>query len=489
MKRFFLLFSAAVIGLLGVLMINTLLYSSRQVVVTPLPHTASINAEATLRLAEAIRIPTISPSGETEDYRHEFIRFHQWLESQFPKTHALMTRQVIGEYSLLYQWPGSNPALKPVLYMAHMDVVPADTTDPEFWAHPPFSGDIADGFVWGRGTLDDKASLMGLMEAAETLISQGFQPEQTLYFAFGHDEELGGSEGNQKIVSYLQEQGITLASVLDEGFFVLDGMIPGITAPTAMIGIAEKGFVSLKLTVRSSGGHSATPPPNTAIGILAQAIYQLETHPLRGGLDGILGQTFAVLGAEMPFLKKMIFANLWLFQPVVEKQLAGKPATNALMRTTTAVTMIEGGIKENVLPQQASAVVNFRISPTESIESVISQVQRIVADERVSIERYGSMASEPSKVSATDSEAYLNLEKTIRQYFPGAITAPANVVGATDSRHYQPIADNLYRFMPVVLNKDDVARFHGHNERISVADYDRLIRFYIALLSGGTLTP
>ncbi|MCP5208557.1 MAG: M20 family peptidase [Hahellaceae bacterium] len=482
MRRFFLLFILAVAGLFLALLANTLMYRSQQTVVSEASSKLQAYPEATLRLAEALRIKTISVSTDLNAHAADFVRFHQFLATQFPQVHATLQKEVINNHSLLFHWQGSDPSLKPVLYMAHSDVVPADTSKPEYWQQAPFSGAIIDGFVWGRGALDNKSSLMGLLEATEQLIGQGFQPKRSIYFAFGHDEELGGKEGNQRIAAHLQQQGVQLSSVLDEGFFVLDGMIPGLPAPAAMIGIAEKGFLSLKLSTESEGGHSSTPPQHTAIGILSQAINRLEDNPVPGGLDGLLGQTFAALGAEMPFLKKMIFANLWLFQPVVEKQLAAKPSTNALMRTTTAVTMIEGGIKENVLPNTAWAVVNFRISPTDSIGSVISYVRNTINDDRISIEKYGEMLAEPSAISSTKSDSYQQLANVIRQHFPGAIVAPANVVGATDSRHYQGIADNIYRFMPVVLSKDDISRFHGHNERIAINDYQRLISFYYQLL-------
>lgn len=481
MKRFFLLFILAVAGLVLVLLVNTVTYQSQQVLV---PETSSLpaNPAATLRLAEALKFETVSVAANAHQHTTDFVKFHHFLSDQFPQVHATLQKEVINSHSLLFHWQGTDPSLKPVLYMAHIDVVPADTSKPEYWQHAPFSGAIVDGYIWGRGALDNKSSLMGLLEAAEQLIGQGFQPRRSIYFAFGHDEELGGKEGNQRIAAHLQQQGVQLSSVLDEGFFVLDGMIPGLPAPAAMIGIAEKGFLSLKLSTESEGGHSSTPPKHTAIGILSQAINRLEDNPVPGGLDGLLGQTFAALGAEMPFLKKMIFANLWLFQPVVEKQLAAKPSTNALMRTTTAVTMIEGGIKENVLPNTAWAVVNFRISPTDSVDSVISYVRNTINDDRISIEKYGEMLAEPSAISSTQSDSYQQLAKAVRQHFPGAIVAPANVVGATDSRHYQGIADNIYRFMPVVLSKDDISRFHGHNERIAINDYQRLISFYYQIL-------
>lgn len=482
MRRFILLFVLAVAGLVLVLLTNTAVYQSQQVLVPEVSTQLSTNPSATLRLAEALKIETVSLSANSNAHAADFLRFHQFLAEQFPQVHATLKKDVINNYSLLYRWQGTNETLKPVLYMAHIDVVPADTSNPEFWQQAPFSGAIVDGYVWGRGALDNKGSLMGLLEATEQLLSDGFQPKQTIYFAFGHDEELGGKQGNQRIAAHLQQQGVQLASVLDEGFFVLDGMIPGLTAPTAMIGIAEKGFLSLQLSIESEGGHSSTPPPHTAIGILSQAINRLENTPVPGGLDGLLGQTFAVLGAEMPFIKKMIFANLWLFQPVVEKQLAAKPSTNALMRTTTAVTMINGGIKENVLPNRASAVVNFRISPTDSVESVIAHARETINDDRIKIEKYGDILAEPSPISSTQSESYQQLAMTIREQFPGAIVAPANVVGATDSRHYQAIADNIYRFMPVVLGKEDISRFHGHNERISIGDYQKLIGFYYKIL-------
>jgi carboxypeptidase PM20D1 len=340
-----------------------------------------------------------------------------------------------------------------------MDVVPVEAATEAQWAYPPFEGVIADGHIWGRGAMDDKSSVLGILEAAEILLAEGFQPRRTVYLAFGHDEEIGGKAG------------------------IADGVVPGVSSPVALVGIAEKGFLSLSLTVEAGTGHSSTPPPHTAIGILSMAVNKLEENQLPGDVDGIPGQMFAYVGPEMTWGMKTVFANLWLFRPLVERQLSASPGTNASIRTTTAVTMIEGGIKDNVLPSRASAIVNFRILPGDSIEKVMAHARSVINDPRVKIEKYRDDFNEPSNVSNIDSEEFRVIHKTVRQIFPNAVVAPALVVGATDARHYGRLTGSVYRFLPFRFNGEDISRLHGTNERLSVENYLQGVRFYHQLIN------
>jgi carboxypeptidase PM20D1 len=367
--------------------------------------------------------------------------------------------------------------------MGHMDVVPVEAGTERAWSHPPFSGDLADGFIWGRGTLDDKCGVMAVFEAVELLLKQGFQPRATVYLAFGHDEEIGGEGGAGRIVEVLALRKIRLKYVLDEGLAITQGIVPGLEKPAALVGIAEKGSASIELSAEAVGGHSSMPPEQTAVGIVAAAVRVLERNPMTASLDGPAALLFDRLGPEMPFLTRLAIANRWLFGRLIIAELAGSPATNALVRTTTAATIFEGGVKENVLPARARAVVNFRIKPGDTIDGVLAHVRKTVADSRVTIKLLDPAgARSASAVSRTTSAGFRTIERTIRQVSPGTLVAPSLVLGATDSRKFEVVADDVYRFLPYVLGPDDTRRVHGIDERISVESYRDCVRFYAQLL-------
>lgn len=360
--------------LTAILLFNTFRFRSRQVSVEP-AHLVTINEKvAAERLAQALCFQTIS--SPEHSHSAEFSRLHQYLSQAFPQCHATLERETVGEYSLLYTWKGNDAGLKPLLLLAHLDVVPVEPATEKGWHAPPFEGRIADGYIWGRGALDDKASVVAILEAVEMLLNENFQLRRTIYLAFGHDEEVGGLNGAACIAALLQSRGVEPDLVLDEGGGMVDGGPLSLPGRVATIGIAEKGFVSLELSAESEGGHSSMPPPHTAIGVLSAAITRLEAEQMPGNMDGVMRQMFEHLGPEMPFARRLVMANLWLFRPLVERQLARRPAANALLRTTTAATLIEGGVKDNILPARARAVVNFRIRPGDTIASVTDHVRR-----------------------------------------------------------------------------------------------------------------
>lgn len=482
MKKLLIAFAVVLFLLLSILAINTLRFTSKQIQVEPASALGVDEARASERLAQAIRFKTISQDGGTAASPEQLLALHRHLQQSFPKVHSILNKEVIGDYSLLYTWKGSDASLQPALLMAHMDVVPVEPATETQWTHPPFDGIVADGFIWGRGTMDDKSSVLGILEATEMLLTSGFQPRRTLYLAFGHDEEIGGKAGAVKIAEVLAQRGVRLFYVLDEGMFIADGVVPGVSSPVALVGIAEKGYLSVMLTVEAESGHSSVPPSHTAIGILSMAVNRLEQNPLPANVNGVPGQMFDYVGPEMGFTMKLVFANRWLFKPLIQKQLSASPGTNATIRTTTAVTMINGGVKDNVLPSRATAIVNFRILPGSSIEEVMAHVREIIDDSRVKVEKYGNDFNEPSNVANIHSEEFTLLQKTIRQTFPTTIVAPALVVGATDSKHYGRLTENVYRFLPHRFNNDDITRLHGLNERISIENYVQGVRFYCQLI-------
>jgi carboxypeptidase PM20D1 len=467
--------------LAAVLVANTLRFTSRQVQVEPAPLVA-VDRGAPERLAGAIRFRSVSYQEAARLDAGEFLGLHRYLEARFPRVHQALAHEVVATYSLLFTWKGRDEGASPVLLLSHLDVVPVESGSENSWTYPPFAGRIADGHVWGRGAMDDKVGVLGLLEAVETLLGAGFAPRRSVYLAFGHDEEVGGEHGAFAIAALLRDRKISPEFVLDEGLTVTEGIVPGVTPPVALVGIAEKGYLSVELVVQSEGGHSSTPPPETAVGILATAIHDLERRQLPTGIEGAARKLFDFIGPEMGLANRVALANLWLFGPLVERRLAAAPATNALIRTTTAPTIIEGSVKENVLPARARAVVNFRIRPGDSVQGVLDHVRAVVDDPRVAVTALQTTVSEPSPESSVTSEAFATIGRTIRQVFSGALVAPSLVLGATDSRHYASLTAEVYRFLPFRMRPEDIRRPHGIDERISVEDYARAVRFYAQLI-------
>jgi carboxypeptidase PM20D1 len=360
-------------------------------------------------------------------------------------------------------------------------VVPIEPGTESAWSHPPFAGELDDGYIWGRGAMDDKGSLIAILEAVETLVSRGFRPKRTVHLVLGHDEEVGGERGAAAVAKLLESRGVRALFVLDEGGAIAEGFMPGLDRPIATVGVAEKGAASVEIAVEVEGGHSSVPPRQTAIGILSRALVRLEDNPLPGGIQGPFRDMLLTLGREMPFSRRLALANLWLFGPLVERQLSHIPAADSMMRTSTAVTIVEGGVKANVLPSKARAVVNFRIAPGDTVESVLDHVRRVTADPRVKVVE-ARETREPSPVSSTDSEGYRRIERAILEIFPEAVVTPYLLPGGTDSRHLTALTPDVYRFGALRVSSDDLKRAHGTDERISVDGLAQMVAFYLQLL-------
>jgi carboxypeptidase PM20D1 len=435
---------------------------------------------AARHLSAAIQVQTVSHEDHSEDKPENFATLRGIFEDAYPLLHKQLTREVFEGGALLYTWRGRDESLYPVLFMAHQDVVPADEHTLDQWTYPPFSGAIEEGFVWGRGSMDIKSQLVGIMEAVEHLLAAGFTPERTVYIASAPDEEVLGL-GAPLIVSRLKERGVRLQAVIDEGTAVLDGVLPGFKGTTAPIAVSEKGFLSIRLTVESGGGHSSMPSRETAIGILSRAIDRLQSKPFPYNLKASLPMFRAFSPAASP-LMKVAFANLWLFGGLVRDRLAASPETAASIRTTTAPTIFRSGIKENVLPSLAEAVVNFRILPGESIVSVVEHVRRVIADERVKVTPIPTSQWEPSPVSPTASPAYRHITSVVKELYPGTTCAPNIMLGATDSRHFHAVSDRVYRFSPILSHAGDLKRVHGINERLSIDNLNNMVLFFFRLI-------
>jgi len=463
---------------------------SRQPAATPLPSWQIDMRAAAERLAGAVRIPTISHDRSPAPVE-TFHELHAYLKRHYPKTHEILRREVVNGASLLYTWDGTDAGAPPVLLMAHQDVVPVAPGTEAKWTHPPFAGVVADDHVWGRGAWDDKGSLLAIMEAAEQLVSGGFRPRGTVYFAFGHDEETGtagGQQGAKEIAALLQSRGVHLAFVLDEGLLVSHGSIKGLEAPVALIGVAEKGYLTLALSTEAEPGHSSMPPDRTAIGALTTAVSRLEKHPMPTRMHPVVREMLETLAPESSGANGLFLSNLWLFEPFVRRQLEASPAARAMLRTTTALTVLRAGEKESALPGYAEARANFRLVPGDASHDVIEHARHVIADESIAIAPAG-LSWEASPVSRTDGAAFATIRQAIRDVFPDAVVAPGLMVGFTDAHHFVDAADDVYRFTPVRARQEDLARFHGTDERVSLTNYEEMIRFYHRLLTTAAAEP
>ncbi len=481
LKRVFGALLVVVLALVAVLAIGTWRTPSRQLAIAPAAELAVDVQAAVRRLGGAIPIRTVSSLEDAAGSAAEFDKLHAYLAAQFPKLHATLKKEVVGQKALLYTWAGSDTSAKPVLLMAHQDTVPIASGTEKAWTVEPFGGAIQDGFVWGRGTLDNKGNLFAQMEAIELLVASGFQPKQTVYLAYGDDEEVSGLRGALPIAQLLKSRGIALEWVLDEGLLVLDGVLPGLSKPAALIGLAEKGYGTFFLSLDTAPGHSSMPPAQSAIGRMSAALARLEATPMPGGIKGVAGDMFATLAPEMSGINRVMLSNLWLTAPLVQRQLEKSPSSNAMLRTTTALTIVRAGNKDNVLPGRIEAAVNFRILPGDSIASVEAHLRRALADDAIQVKGYPGN-SEPSPVSPTDSTGYRAIEQAVRQVFPDALVAPGLMTAATDSRHFALVSDAVYRFSPIRVKAQDLARFHGNDERLAISNYGEMIRFYHQLL-------
>ncbi len=478
MKRVALVVVAVVAVMVAIVVVRALSQESLQPGAEEAVHLEVDTAALARRFAQAITYPTISNQDRSDLDHVAFLGLHDHFAASYPLVHEQLVLEKVNDLSLLYTWHGRDPALAPVLLMGHQDVVPVIPGTENDWLQPPFGGVIEDGVVWGRGALDDKSSVVAILEATELLLAEGFQPERTIYLAFGHDEEVGGPEGAGRIAELFEERGIgPFAFVLDEGGAIADGMIPGVQGKVAIVGIAEKGFISLELKVEGDGGHSSAPPEHTNIGILAAAIGKLENDQFAPRLDGASLEMFRYLTPEMPFAGKAVLANLWLFKPIVVRLMLGDQMTAAMVRTTTAATIFNGGVKDNVLPIDATAVVNFRILPGDTKATLTERVREVIDDDRVQI-RDISSSSDPSAVSSPDGPAFAMLGKTLRQVVgDDVLITPYLVVGGTDAKYYSGKSPAVFRFLPIIIGADGMKLAHGTNERVGVDSLAIAVRY------------
>ncbi len=430
-------------------------------------------------LTEAIQIKTISHEDESQTDWSEFQRFHDFLEREYPLITKNLTREDVSKASLLYEWKGTDPTLKPIAFLSHQDVVPVTEGTEDDWEHPAFSGYNDGENIWGRGALDMKNHLICVMEAVETLLEEGFQPKRTVYLCFGHNEEIvaGDNSGAGALMETLKERGVQLDSIIDEGGAMLDVNVKGILEGNiAGVGVAEKGYADFKLTLKAKGGHSSSPPNHTAIGKLAKAVERLEKHQFKAKLLPFVKDLFWKAGRGAEYWGRFLLCNHVILRPLLRWVMTLFPESASLVRTTTAVTMCQGSPAANVLPQNASVTVNFRIMPGETIETTRKHIEKVIKNKNIQIEYI--KGKEPSIISPTDTESFAAIEKLTMQMSSKNIVVPYLVMGGTDAYHYEPICENIYRFAPFTVPTSLLLTTHSTNEHCPIEQLEKGVRFF-----------
>jgi len=436
-------------------------------------------ARAATHLAEAVRLRTISHQDAAENDRAEWDRLHEWLANTYPAAHAVMSREIVAGHTLVYTWPGSDASRRPIVLLAHHDVVPVTPGTEGDWKYPPFDGVIAGDAVWGRGAVDNKGSLVGLFEALESLAATGFKPGRTVIVVSGHDEEAGGT-GAAAAAELLKQRNVKAEFVLDEGLVVVADF-PLLGRPLALVGIAEKGYGTLRITAPATGGHSFMPPPETGVEVLAKAVLAITSRPFPLRFEGPAADMVRALAPEARPAVKMAVANEWLFAPPLVRQISATPAGAASLHTTIAPTMLRGSPKENVLPQDATGWINYRIAPGHSADKVLQHATDATRGLGVNVE-WVQPPYDPSPVSSVTSEGYRIIAAAAAD--GGSLpVAPGLVNATTDSRYFVGMAQDVYRFQPLVASLRELEMIHGTNEHLTLENLRRMTEFYAQVIA------
>lgn len=469
----------AIIYILG----NLFLFKSKQLKVDQIP-LEKVADSAKYHLSEAIQIKTISYDDPSAIDLSEFVRFRSFLQETYATVFDQAEYHFFSEFTFLIKWEGKDNSLKPIVLMSHFDVVPALEENLSEWQEPPFSGKIKEGVIWGRGAIDDKVGVIGIMEAVEALMKSGFQPQRSIYLSFGHDEEIMGHNGASSVAHYLKQKGIEAEFVLDEGGYITQGLVPGMQRDVALIGTTEKGYLTLELSTDIEGGHASMPNKETAISVLTKAVNDIVSDPFNAYISPPLKDFINYVGPEMPFGLKTVFANSDLLEHVLMGVYEKAPSSNALVRTTVAPTILKAGLKSNILPKKAHVILNIRILPGETIDYVFGEIKKKVNNDKVHFRILNQ--SEAAIVSDPKHSSYIALDKSIKQIFGDIVVSPYIMIAASDSRYFSEVSTHIYRFCPFHLNKDNLKSFHGENERIGVDEFENAIRFYQQLIKNTT---
>ncbi|KMQ62882.1 peptidase [Chryseobacterium sp. FH2] len=501
MKKLLFIILGAAIVLMAILLIKTATYPFKKVDSEAKEGwKAAKNDSVVQRFAGGIKIPTVS-TGELGDFDYStFDAFKEYLKKSYPLVYQNTENYEINKYGLVFRLKGSQPNLEPILFLSHIDVVPPGDADvksneqnifrpddkplpavtkvAEDWDFAPFAGAVANGRIYGRGTMDMKGMLFSLMESMNSMIRNNNVLKRDIYLAFGFDEEVGGQKGATQIANYFKQKGLKFDAVYDEGGLVLQkGSIAGIDSDVAVIGCAEKGFLSAKIQVKGLGGHSSMPPMESAIGKAAVIMQRLEDHQMKPVITPLIHEFFDNIGGSMPFANRLAISNQWLLKPVLLSQLTKNNSTNALVRTTTALTMMKGSDGTNVLSPEVEFVVNFRLLPGNTVKEVKDHIAKACEGFDVEVEEIDN-TREASAVSPTNTKAFRMIQAAIKEIHPTAIVTPYLTVGGTDAYKYQIVSKNIYRFMPIKINNSEQQSIHSTNEYISIENYMKMIHYF-----------
>ena len=472
---------AAGVAAAASLPVRAALFKEKTEDVPPMPDEAVDVARYRKNLSDAIRIRTIASKDPAKTDFAPFDEFHAFLRERYPLLHEKLTLTEVTRGSLLFRWEGTNPSLDPIALLSHQDVVPISAGTWDDWTNPPFDG-VDDGeFIWGRGALDMKNHLIGVCEAVETLLSEGFVPERDVYLCFGHNEEVMSSSNDNGAVcmcNYFAERGIHLDAVLDEGGAILPVNVRGvIDKELAGIGVAEKGYVDVEVSVTAKGGHSSQAPNHTAIGKLADVVKDIENHQFKAKISPMIDELLVKIAKSTSFPVRMVTCNYKLLKPALAKAMSYIPPAASMLRTTTGVTMASGSPQPNVLPQKASVIVNFRTYPGQTVEDVVAHLKKVIRNKKVQISVLPGWKN-PSAISPTDSRAFKRIAAICRSMNPKTIVAPYLVMGGTDACHYQDVCENIYRYSPFKVSTSLLLTTHGTNERLPIDAIEDAVAFF-----------
>ncbi len=476
-KKILLSLSLIVVIVGAIVAFRTFSAKSKQISLAAIP-APELPEKAVEHLQKAIQCATISFADSSTEKAKPFVELRNLIETAYPLVNKTMSREIVGGFSYLYKWEGKNPALAPYIFMAHQDVVPIEQSSRHLWKAEPFSGALIDNTIYGRGAIDNKCNLISILEASEKLLQQGFQPERTIYYVFGEDEEIGGYKGALPISKLLEARGIKAELLIDEGGIVTKEKVPGVTKPVALLGTAEKGYLNLEFSVQKKGGHSSMPDRETAVDILMAALTKVHDNPFPARFDKATQGFLDYLGPEMGFPSNMAFANQWLFKSLIIKGLDKAPPTRAMIHTTAVTTIINAGVKENVVPTMATAIVNFRLLPNDSAKVVIENIKKIVHDERVEIKIKNNHWTEGSTSPIVDGIGFQKINRIVRQTYDNVLVTPFLMIGGTDSKYFENVCDNIIKFSPVL----DPIGFHTHDEQVSLESFKHSIWFFEQLI-------
>ncbi|MDR1693214.1 MAG: M20/M25/M40 family metallo-hydrolase [Oscillospiraceae bacterium] len=422
-------------------------------------------------LSEAIRFQTVSFSDITQRDFTQWVNLRGFLRSRYPKVHETLASEYTPGFSSLFRWVSPEPSGDPILLCGHLDVVPAEGG----WRHPPFEGRIEGGYVWGRGALDCKNVVVCLFEALESLITKGYTPSRDIYLALGHDEELGGGEGAKMFARYFAQQGLRFSMVLDEGGFISDAVFP-VGKPVADVCVAEKGMVNLRLSVSAPGGHSSRPPKRSAPDLLCEAICRIGFQPRPAQFSDLIRDNLKEIAPWLePDLRRYL-ASPRLYDRKLLKRLADDERTSPLVRSTAVPTVLQSGVAPNVLPATAEAILNIRLLPGDSAERTLRWIEALTRDLGIRVDVL--FESPPTGVANYKGAAFRDFAAAVSDVYPGIPAVPGLFCGGTDSRHYEPFSEAVFRFSPFILTADEHATVHAENERVAVASLGAAVQFY-----------